>query len=395
MHRFWSVAFAVSACGTLCLSVPLQAANNAELTAALAKIRAVALQGQGHREAVAAARVAAAVDAAHLTQILAAMDGVNPIAENWLRGAAEAVTAQATAGGGKLPVADLEAFLAETKHSPRGRRLAYELIASVDPSAEQRLIPTLLDDPSVELRRDAVAQVLAAAAKLEAKDAQVVAYQKAFGHARDLDQIKESAKQLKELGAAPDISRHMGFVPTWKIVGPFDNVSDRGWDTAYPPESQVDLAAEYDGQKGKAKWIDFATADDYGSVDLTKALDKHKGAVAYAFAELIVGREQPCEIRISCPNANKVWLNGKLLTANHVYHANNPIDQYVGRGALKPGKNAILVKACQNEQTEEWAQGWEFKLRVCDAIGTAIVSQDRMTTATTRGRGSEGASGGK
>jgi hypothetical protein len=381
MYRMWLTAIALSAGVLLSAGHLAGAASNAELAAALAKIRAVAPQGQGHREAVTAARIVAAADTNQLTQILAAMDGVSPIAENWLRGAAEAVAAKATAGGGKLPIADLEAFLAETKRSPRGRRLAYELIASVDPSAEQRLIPTLLDDPSIELRRDAVAQVLTSAVKTEAKEAKIAAYQKAFGHARDLDQIKESAKQLKESGAAPDISRHMGFVPTWKIIGPFDNIGDRGWDTAYPPEANVDLAAELDGQMGKAKWIDFATADNYGSVDLTKALDKHKGAVAYAFAELIVSREQPCEIRISSPNANKVWLNGQLLTANHVYHANNPIDQYVGRGTLNAGKNAILVKVCQNEQTEEWAQVWEFKLRVCDAIGTAILSQDRTATS--------------
>ena len=66
------------------------------------------------------------------------MDGVNPVAENWLRGVAEAVAQRATAGGGKLPQPQLEAFLLETKHSPRARRLAYELIAAVDPTAESR-----------------------------------------------------------------------------------------------------------------------------------------------------------------------------------------------------------------------------------------------------------------
>jgi hypothetical protein len=96
MHRFWLTAFALSACGVLELGLPAHAANNAELTAALARIRAVALQGQGHREAVAAARVASAADIAQLTQILAAMDGANPIAENWLRGAAEAVASKVT-----------------------------------------------------------------------------------------------------------------------------------------------------------------------------------------------------------------------------------------------------------------------------------------------------------
>ena len=70
---------------------------------------------------------------------------------------------------------------------------------------------------------------------------------------------------------------------------------------------------------------------------------------------------------------SQVWLNGELLTSNEVYHTNTSIDQYIGRGRLKKGGNAILVKICQNEQTEDWAQRWQFQLRVCDASGSAIL----------------------
>ena len=40
----------------------------------------------------------------------------------------------------------------------------------------------------------------------------------------------------------------------------------------------------------------------------------------------------------------------------------------------RKGANTILVKACQNEQKEEWTVQWQFQLRVCDATGTAIHS---------------------
>ena len=367
MSRCWPGVLALS------LLAASTSGQDADLAAALAKIRAVQPLGAGHRDAVAAAKIAAAAQPGELPQILAAMDGAGPIAENWLRGAAEAV---AQRGGKELSLAGLESFLADPKHSPRGRRLAYELIAAVDPTAESRLIPTLLDDPSVELRRDAVAQVLDAAAKAEGKTAADL-YAKAFRHSRDHDQIKAAAAKLKELSAPPDIARHMGYVMQWKLIGPFDNTDDAGWDTAYPPETAIDLAAEYPGQKGRVKWIDAATSDDYGLVDLTKAQDKHKGAVTYAYASFAAGQAGPCELRLTSPNANKVWLNGELLSANHVYHANDPLDQYVARGSLKKGVNAILVKVCQNEQEEDWAQRWEFKLRVCDSIGTAILATDR------------------
>ena len=37
----------------------------------------------------------------------------------------------------------------------------------------------------------------------------------------------------------------------------------------------------------------------------------------------------------------------------------------------------ILVKACQNEQTEKWTVEWEFQLRVCDSTGTAILAANK------------------
>jgi hypothetical protein len=284
--------------------------------------------------------------------------------------------AQRASAAGKLPQADLETFLADTKHAPRARRLAYELVAKVDPTAEQRLIPTLLDDPSLELRRDAIAQLLAAAAKA-GKPESMKLYPKAFHHSRDLDQIKESSAKLRELGGTPDIATHMGFVMNWKLIGPFDNIDDKGWDIAYPPEKSVDLTAEHDGQKGKVRWLQHATTDDYGKVDLNKVLANHKGAIAYAYVEFLADREQPCDLRLGTSNASKVWLNGELVGATHVYHANEVIDQYISKGQLKRGKNTLLLKICQNEQTEVWAQDWAFGFRVCDAIGTAILSQDR------------------
>jgi hypothetical protein len=48
------------------------------------------------------------------------------------------------------------------------------------------------------------------------------------------------------------------------------------------------------------------------------------------------------------------------------------MDQHVGRGTLKAGRNEILVKVCQNEQTDSWAQQWSFQLRVTDALGGAV-----------------------
>ena len=374
MKRRW---FGVVVVAAAAWGMGSASAADANLTENLAKVQAVASLGVGHREATAAAKELAKAKASELPQILAAMDDAGPIATNWLRGIAESVAQRAAENQGKLPLMELEKFLAETSHSPRARRLAFEILASADSNAPGRLIPTLLHDPSTELRREAVAVTLDEAAKQSETPAKIAAYRKAFQASRDLDQIKAAAAKLKELKEPVDLPTHMGYVLTWKLIGPFDNVDDKGWDVAYPPEQSIDLGATYDGQKGPVKWIDHTSTDDYGVVDLNKALNKHMGAVAYAYAEFIADRDRPAELRLGSANANKTWLNGQFLTANHVYHAGNSIDQYTAHGQLKRGKNIILVKICQNEQKDAWAQDWKFQLRVCDTIGTAILSQDR------------------
>jgi hypothetical protein len=130
------------------------------------------------------------------------------------------------------------------------------------------------------------------------------------------------------------------------------------------------------------KWLEHTTADDFGAVDLTKALDKHKGAVAYAAAEFIADEAQRVDIRVGSINAVKVFVNGRQIDERHVYHSGSEVDQYVSQADLNKGKNVILVKICQNEQTDAWAQDWKFQLRVCNEIGTAVLSQDRPTSKT-------------
>ena len=224
-------------------------------------------------------------------------------------------------------------------------------------------------------------QVTAGLLALALQDAGVAAYQKAFAAARDVDQIKACAEKLSELGQRVDVPVHFGFLMEWKLMAPFDNTDQRGFDVVYPPEKVIDVNAAYQGKDGKKiGWIDHVTNDSYGNVDLTKALGKIKGAVCYAVTEFTAGEERKVDFRLGSYNANKIWLNGKLLTANEVYHAATAIDQYRARGTLRRGRNVILLKICQNEQTEAWAQSWHFQLRVCDEIGTPVLSTTRPPT---------------
>jgi hypothetical protein len=362
------------------------AAETKNLTPLVDTLRAVEREGAGNRQAREAwAELTAMGGVDELPAILSAMDGAGPLASNWLRASVDAIAERHVREHGALPIAGLEKFLSDKQHDQRARRLAFEWIARNDATAPDRLIPQMLDDPSLELRRDAVARLLVAADKASSagdSDRALATYSKALVAARDLDQLKTITEALKKLGQPVDLPHHFGFVQDWHLVGPFDNQGGKGFDTVYPPEAGVDLAASYSTPPGSIGWKKEHTDDEYGYVDLNKSLGKHMGAVAYAAADFQSDEARPIELRLGSENANKIWLNGKLLSLAEVYHANGTMDQYVGAGELRAGRNVILLKICQNEQKDTWAQDWKFQLRVCDASGKAVLATDRRPPAS-------------
>jgi hypothetical protein len=364
-----------------CLAFPQASAGADEIAELTATIKRVSPKGQGHRDAITAVKKLQSASGDALMRILVAMDDANPLAANWLRGAFESIAEREIKAGRKLSAKEFDRFIHDTEHGDQARRLAYDWLVKIDGKAPDRLLPTMLDDPSLELRYDALARRLAEINDREqggaGKDVIGAEYRSALAHARDLDQIKQITEKLKSLDVAVDLPAHYGFVMKWKVIGPFDNTGKRGLAEVYPPEEQVDFSAESMGKQSVVTWLDQTTTDATGVVDLNKALGKHMSAVAYAAVEFESDRREPVELRLSTPNASKVWLNGKLLLEREVYHTGFEIDQYIGRGELKRGKNLILVKICQNEQMEDWAQTWAFRLRVCDSRGTAVLAKNR------------------
>ena len=355
----------------------------AEFKSDIAAIRQVGAEGKGNTPAAAAWQQLAKGDAKSIVSLLAAMDDANDFAANYLRSAVDAIVDRELSAKRALPQADLEKFLAETKHNPRARRLAYELIARVSPATAEKLMPTFVNDPSVELRRDAVQRLIDAADQALAAQDKAVAtkgFSDALTYARDEAQIKKVAGELRKLGVEVDLPKHFGFLTHWKLIGAFDNTKLVGFDTAYPPERELNLAAIYDGKLEKTRWVDVATPNDYGMVDFNKPFGDMKGVTGYAFTEFNAAAASPAELRLGCKNGWKVWFNGKLLFGRDEYHRGASIDQYRMPVALKAGKNTILVKVCQNEDVKDWTKEWEFQLRVCDATGTAILGKDRPAT---------------
>jgi hypothetical protein len=347
-----------------------------EPTALLSRIKAVGKEGAGNVEAARAWKELTQQGPEVLLDTLAALDDASPAAANWLRSAVETIAEHTLAAGKPLPAGKLEAFVRETRHAGAARRLAYDWLVRVDPAAVDRLLPGMLDDPGAELRRDAVAIVLKDAQQLFDKDnkpAATTAYQKALEHARDRDQVQLAAGQLKKLGVEVDLTSRFGFITRWMLVGPFDNTKGTGFHTTFPPEKGIDLTAGYEGKDKKPlRWVEHVTKANLGLVDFNKQIGQLKGATAFAYTTFVSTEARPVDIRAMSNNAIRIYLNGKEIYFREEYHHGTRMDQHIGKATLKAGRNEMLIKVCQNEQTDSWAEQWSFQLRICDHLGGAV-----------------------
>lgn len=335
----------------------------------------------------------AAASPQNIERILGSIRADRPLAANWIRSAAETIVDRARREG-KFPRQDLERFYLNQQNPARARRMAYELLIQEDPTLSARWLPNALHDTSIEMRRDAVAFVLQAAKDAwqkeeQQKDSTHAAsgklFEQALSSARDLDQVKLAADELRKLGKTVDLVKHFGFLTKWQLVGPFDNRGRKGFTEITAPEADtrvwqssatIDESISYTGIDGEVHWTSHETTDEMGTVDLNKAISQRKEVTAFARTVFDSPQAAVAQLRLTSLNANKTWVNGQIVMAHEVYHAGSELDQYVVPIQLRRGANVILIKLCQNEQTEEWAVDWKFQLRLCDELGGPLPSTD-------------------
>ncbi len=150
--------------------------------------------------------------------------------------------------------------------------------------------------------------------------------------------------------AAVDATPKLG---QWHYIGPFDHTGGRGFDAVYPPERQIDLAAEYDGKNGeKPRWKagDFADAK-VNNLKLFKP-ENQTHAVVYLYRQIDCATATLLPISLGSDDGLAVWLNGEKLASQNVSRAAGP-DQAKLTLKLKAGRNDLLLKICQGDG--EWA----------------------------------------
>ena len=174
------------------------------------------------------------------------------------------------------------------------------------------------------------------------------------GYYRDKGMVELADEHIKKTGFVTE--------DAWMVLGPFDNADGIGFDTAYIPEdiTEIDLSAKYDGVDGPVRWKKFTDAELDGYIHLG---EQHVDwQVSYAFATVTSPDERDVQFRFDSDDQGKVWVNGKEVFS-HTKAFMAIVDTYTIPVKLKPGRNSILVKVC-NEMG-----GWAFFLRITDEDG--------------------------
>jgi hypothetical protein len=380
------LAFCTAGLVAVLLGGPATAAET-RVENGLKAILAVTREGGGNESAAAGWKAVVTAGPDALVPTLTAFDSASPTAANWLRSAVDAIAEAQRKAKRPLPADRLLTFLHDTARKPEARRIAFELYSEEHPGEAAKLLPGLIGDPSMEIRREAIAARL----KSAGEHPPVEELRALFAAVRDRDQAEDLAKRLGDHGPAPDVTRHFNYLTEWQVAGPFDSPGGTGFGKSFAPEAGVDPGAKYEGKAGsQVTWRYAQSHELFGELDLNEVVGKSMDAVAYAHAVVESTVERPAEIRVASPNAVAIFLNGQKLFEREEYHHGAPFDQYIGRGVLKAGRNEVLIKVVQNNQKDSWAQAWQFSARVCDETGGAIpltqhIMKDGQPTTVTPG----------
>ncbi len=326
--------------------------------------------GKGNKEASKAWLEVANLPVEKIPLLLTAMNQANNLGDNWIRAAISKIAEKSESA---IPLKEIIRFLKDYKNEGDSRMEALNLIRDYDPEKANLLIPSFIDDPVSSLRREAVSVVILDAQNQSSSQKKIKLYNYALEKARDADQITQISNALKEEGININLVDLMGFSVNWKSIGPFDNTARQGFSKVYPPEKKIDFKKTYRGKTGSTSWSTLNQHNEMGLIDINLKYGEIKEALVYAHTKFPSETNQNVHFRIGSKNAWKLWVNGELIFARDEYHRGKTrIDQFVIKGKLNEGLNDILLKVCQNEQTQSWTKQWEFNFRITDTTGSPL-----------------------
>ncbi len=170
--------------------------------------------------------------------------------------------------------------------------------------------------------------------------------------------------KAEEARAAYD---RLGFIKTWRVIGPFDNEANAGFGLVQGPEKEIDLTKRYQGRGVRVSWRKLEHFTLAGLCDLLAVMYPNDQVLGYAVTFVQAPARTEAVVRLGAEQSVKVWLNDRLIVQDD-QNKGFALDQHVAPVILEAGWNKILVKVCRR------GGSWRFALRLTDPAGNLLKS---------------------
>lgn len=178
----------------------------------------------------------------------------------------------------------------------------------------------------------------------------------------------------------------------WRVIGPFDNTGNRGFDAVYPPEKEVDFTKQYDGKGGKVAWKQHDFKDALiNNLAIFGKPEWNTDVAVYVAREIETTGVTEIPISLGSDDGLAVFVNGERVLAENVQRA-AAADQHKINIRLKPGKNTLVLKITQGTgdfgfyfsagQPTVTAAGWFQDVSTVWGLGNSITSTLTDSLAT-------------
>ena len=149
------------------------------------------------------------------------------------------------------------------------------------------------------------------------------------------------------------------FQRDWQVVGPFPNKDNKGLDTPYDPEREIDLSVQYIGKGGRQIGWKAVTAYENGYVNFINIFENTDHSVAYAYGKIDCQEKLKTVLLFGSDDGAAIWHNGKEIYRRFVRRGANPGEEIIPI-TLAEGENTFLVKV------ENGGGGWGFYFEIVD-----------------------------
>jgi tetratricopeptide (TPR) repeat protein len=176
------------------------------------------------------------------------------------------------------------------------------------------------------------------------------------------------------LSQAQKLSDKMDIVRSFRMIGPFDNISGSGYRKVYPPEQEIDFEKKHTGKDGsEVAWFPFHNKRVDGWL-FTESNYSSLNSILYYYSNIQSEKKQKVYIGFGASGSFKVFLNDNLVLADSVFR-NTGTDMFIQEVPLFKGDNKLLIKLGHERKYSN------FLVRFMDKQGKKLSSVTYINTA--------------